>query len=165
MIENIYNLGDDAFSNLFQVVITEDEEKKFEYRTQNFTIPSSGHETYPIDFMQFTIEKPKPKVILTKEFTIPFRVDANWEIYNWLRDKKNAAIHIRDGVMSTLPDIEFGVSVNPLDASGEPIADAPTWNFYHVWVKSLPDISFDYTNSDPITIEPTFGFVTMTDDE
>jgi len=116
VLENVYDLGDDAFKSLWEIsfqntstgltatatgdladlftaVTTSGSSivgaKGAPYRVSDFTIPSSGRSSYDVHYKTQKTTKTGGKIEQENEFEISFRVDQNWDLYKALRDWKN----------------------------------------------------------------------------
>ena len=179
-IETVFNLGEDAFSNLFDLVISRvpsavpvpagfDLERE-KPRITNFSVPSSGWESYEIDYKTESFSRVSAKVDLSKEITFDIRVDRNYKMYKFFVNWKNAVLNSYTGAMGTDDSMDNGLRTSmsvwaiEAGAEGTPIPGT-TWKFEGVICKSVPEISFDYGSSDPITVSITLEFLRMNDNE
>ena len=165
MIETIYAMGDDAFSNLFSVnigpisflpAITD-----LLLRVQNFTIPGTGADTYEVHYKTQKITKPSGKINHPNEFSFDFRVDRAWAVYRGLVLWKNAIVNNISGMIgsdNSISNSRVPISVQALDPStGLPIVGTGAWTFKGCFIQTIGDVGFDYTTGDPITVTATFG--------
>lgn len=171
MIETIYAMGDDAFSNLFDVVISPisflaSGLSSTVLRVQNFTIPGTGTETYEVHYKTQKITKPSGKINHPNEFTFDIRVDRNWTVYRGLVLWKNAVANNIAGTVgpdNIASNARVPISVQAVDASGLPIPGLGAWTFKGCFCQNVGDVGFDYTSGDPITITVTMGYLAMDD--
>jgi len=170
MVETIYNMGDDAFANLFNISIPPiafiDQLTATIIRVQNFTIPASGANTYEVHYKTHKITKPGGKVDVPNEFTFDIRVDRYWLVYKGFVAWKNAVANTNTGSIGNdniLDNNRVPITVWAVDASGDPIPNVGSWTFKGCFCQNVGDVGFDYTSGDPITVTITMGFLTMDD--
>lgn len=171
MIETIYAMGDDAFSNLFAVnmgpISFLPSVTDAILRVQNFTIPSTGTETYEVHYKTQKITKPSGKINHPNEFSFDFRVDRYWAVYRGFVLWKNAIANNIAGTIGAdnlVTNARIPISVQALDAStGLPIVGTGAWTFTGCFVQSVGDVGFDYTAGDPITVSVTMGYMALND--
>jgi hypothetical protein len=179
-IESVFNLGEDAFTNLFEMVFTKVPSlvtaptgfdiQKEKLRITNFTVPGSGWESYEIPYITESITRVGSKVEITKEFSIDIRVDRNYNIYKFFWNWKNAVLNSYTGAMGVDNQFNDGLrtsisiwAIQP-GPGGTPVPGVK-WKFEGVICKNVPDIDFDYDNSDPLSISIDFEFLRMDDTE
>jgi len=170
-IEHVFNLGDDALQNLFDVIIPPFpgalDPVSVNFRVQNFTIPETGVETYEIHYKTQKATKPSGKIAMPNEFSFEFRADKYWLIYNGFKNWKNIIAHTKTGAMAE--DVKMGqtssirrpVTVISTDANGIPTGGR--WVFEGAFIQSLGEVGFDYTAGEPLTISVTMGFLVLDD--
>jgi len=170
MIDTVYNMGDDAFSNLFDISL-----EPISYipdvgstllRVQNFTIPGTGTDTYEVHHKTQRITKPSGKQNDPKEFSFDIRVDRNWVVYRGLILWKNAVSNQVSGAVGAdnpLSNNRANISVWAVTPTGIPIPGLGSWTFKGCFPQNVGDVSFDYTSGDPITVNVTMGFLVMDD--
>lgn len=169
MIDKIYNAGDDALANLFNMAIDPipfiDLEPTI-VRVQNVTIPSTGATTYEVSYKGHTITKPGGKVEVPNEFTFDIRIDRNYYIYKGLVAWKNAVADSASGIIG--PDgpannNRVNITVWGVDPDDDPLPDFGEWKFKGCFVQNIGDVGLDYTSGDPIVVTVTMGFLTLDD--
>lgn len=170
MIDQIYAMGDDAFTNLFNISIAPiafiDNLTATLLRVQNLTIPATGANTYEVHYKTQMITKPGGKVDSPNEFTFDFRVDRNWLVYKGLVAWKNAVANSFTGSIgndNALDNVRIPITVWAVDANGDPIPSLGSWTFKGCFCQNIGDVGFDYTSGDPITVTATMGFLAMDD--
>jgi hypothetical protein len=170
MIERIYALGDDAFTNLFEMsfvpipVLSELENMLL--RVQNVTIPGVTTGEYEVHYKTQRVTKPNGKLEDPKEFTFDVRVDRNYLVYKMFVTWRNSIQNIASGSVGTdtlASNNRTDVTVWAVDPSGVPIPNFGSWTFKGAWCKGVGDVSFDYTSGDPITTTITMGYMNMDD--
>lgn len=169
-VETIYNMGDDALQNLFDMSIGTipyvNDLTATLVRVQGFTIPATGSGTYEVPYKTQKITKPSGKVETPNEFTFDFRVDRNWAIYKGFVAWKNAVANSYTGAIA--PDNFLSNNRVPIDVwavapTGEPIVGFGKWSFKGCYPSSVGDIGFDYGVGDPIMVTITMQFLGLDD--
>lgn len=169
-IDRLYNLGDDALANLFEIVIGPtpfiDDTDSTVARIQNFDIPASGATKYENHYKNVSIEKVSGKPEITKEFSFTLRVDRDYTIYKGLVAWKNYVINTKTGISA--PDTpgdnpRTTFDVWPITPDGDKIPNFGAWHFEGGMVTNVDSLSFDYTIGDPLTVSVTISFLTMDD--
>lgn len=166
-VDVLFNLGDDALQNLFDVIIPPFpgviNATQTQFRIQNFTIPTTGVGNYDIHYKTQMIRKRNGKIEDPKEFSFEFRVDKYWTIYNGLKNWKNIVGNTRTGVLA--PDLP-GIIRVPITVITTDSANVPTggrWIFEGSYIQTLGDVPFDYTAGDPLAVTATFAYLTLND--
>ncbi len=171
-IDQIFQLGDDALQNLFDVIIPPFpgalDPISVNFRVQNFTIPATGVETYEIHYKTQKATKPSGKITMPNEFSFDFRADKYWLIYNGFKNWKNIVAHTKLGTMTE--DVRIGqirsnirvpITIISTDANGIPTGGR--WIFEGSFIQELGEVGFDYTVGDPVTVSITMGFLVLND--
>jgi hypothetical protein len=170
MIEKLYQLGDDALANLWEMTIGPnpflDDVESTVARIQNFDIPASGANKYENHYKTQFIEKVSGKPNITKEFSFTLRVDRNYSIYKGLVAWKNYVINTKTGVAA--PDTpqdnpRTTFDVWPITPEGDKIPQFGTFHFEGGMVTNVDTLSFDYTSGDPLTVSVTVSFLNYDD--
>jgi hypothetical protein len=168
MIEQIYQLGDDALQNFFEVTIPAIAGVSMDnivLRSTDINIPQSGVNTYEIPFKTQKVAKIGGKIDLTTTFSMSFRVDRYYEEYKKLVTWKNMGGNPHTGEIATdnitSSAHRVDIEVHPIDSDGLPIDGALYWIMHYAFLKTIPDIRFDYNNGDPIIVSLTFEFTTL----
>ena len=171
-IDRIYNMGDDALTNLFNIVIEpishlNDIEATI-VRIQGFSIPETGAGVYEVHLGTQKITKPSGKVEAVNEFSFDFRVDRNWFIYKGFVNWKNAVINPYTGVIGTddvILNNRTSVVIYPVTPSSDKIENFNPWRFKGCFVQTVGEIPFDITSGDPIICSITMGFLGIDDSD
>jgi len=169
-VETIYNMGDDALQNLFDISIGTipyiNDLTSTLVRVQGFTIPASGNSPYTVHYKTQQITKPSGKIEAPNEFTFDFRVDRNWAIYKGFVAWKNAVANSYTGAIAPdniLSNNRVPIDVWAVDPAGSPIPSFGKWSFKSCYPSSVGDIGFDYGVGDPIIVTITMQFLGMDD--
>jgi len=170
MVDKIYQMGDDALSNLFDVSIEPiafiDDITSTLLRIQNFTVPATGTSTYEVHHKTQKITKPSGKIEAPNEFSFDLRVDRNWLVYKGLVAWKNKVANSYTGVIApdnVLSNNRVNMTVWAVTPENIPIPGFGSWNFKGCFPMTVGDISFDYSSGDPIIVNVTFGFLALDD--
>ena len=169
-VDIIYNMGDDALQNLFDISIGPmaylNNLMSTLFRVQGFTIPGTGVSMYDVNYKTQKITKPGGKIEAPNEFSIDFRVDRYWYVYKGLVAWKNAVANSYTGVIgpdNRLSHNRVPITVWPVESTAIPIPNFTQWTFVGCMCTAIGDIGFDYTAGDPLTITATFNFLAMDD--
>jgi hypothetical protein len=152
-------LGSDAFANNFDIIIPPFQGNEFvslNIRTQTFTIPRSGSETYDRRYKTQRILLTTNQVTLEKTFTINFTVDEFFNEYRKLRNWKNLVMDTKTGIPGPLIALKVPVTVLAYSAGG--IVPTNSWIFEGARCISIGDVSFSRGSADPITVDATFAY-------
>lgn len=167
----------DAQSNLFEIVFTGHSQSalynanttNLSVRTNKFTPPATVHESYEVKYVTATIPRPKAMTKVTRNFTLDFRVDANYEIYTMLLKQFSRTFQPVLGFatndIQAIQDRLFDVKVNVIN---EGVIDTnPTsetaFIFEDCWISNMTPIAFKTGSSDPATVTLTINFLRMKD--
>lgn len=165
-IDQIFELGDDALANLWDMSIGNisfiPNVTSTVLRVQNLTIPATGANTYEVHYKTQVFTKPSGKVDAPNEFSFDFRVDRNWLIYKGFVAWKNAVANSSSGVIG--PDeLRVPITVWAVSGDGAKPSGLGQWTFDKCFVSNIGDVGFDYTSGDPITVTVTMNFLKMND--
>jgi hypothetical protein len=169
-IEKLYNMGDDALTNLFDISIDPisfiDDLASTLVRVQNLTIPATGANVYEVHYKTQMITKPGGKVDAPNEFTFDFRVDRNWLIYKGFVAWKNAVANSYTGAIgpdSVSDNYRVNLTAWAVAPDGSVIPNFERWRFVGCFCQNVGDIGFDYTTGDPLILTVTMGFLALDD--
>lgn len=172
MIDTIFNLGDDALQNEYNVIFDVSAVDglgelpvNFQFRISNFTPPDITMGTYQYFKKGSLIVKPNGLDETPKTFTFNMRVDKYWESYKvldkWLKIIKNE----KKGTRTVDKDIITGeqpvrgiITIQALDSND---SINYYWKFEGSFPTALAGVTFDEATGEPITINPTFTYLTM----
>lgn len=167
----IYNMGDDAFANLYEmsfapVPFLGGELQNIILRVQNFTIPEITQDTYEVPYKTLSIDKPNGKANNIREFSFDIRVDRLYAVYKAFISWRNAIANPVSGSIgpdNSLNNNRTDVTVWAVDPSGVPIPNFGNWTFKGAWCKGVGSVNFDNASGDPIVTTITMGCLTMDD--
>ncbi len=172
----------DAMLNLFEVTFVDAatllagfipsgfvfNEDDFRFRIQDVTLPDLSLNTYQVDFLTRTYDKPSSKITANNEFTFNFRVDKQYKFYQFLVNWFNGLHNLGSGMVSTLEGKVCTVQVSPVTTLPGSTAGAATtepqingWFFHECFVKNIAGINFAHNAGDPAVISVTMGFMYM----
>jgi len=169
-IQRLYQLGDDALANLWEMSIGPnafiDDVDATTARIQNFDIPSSGATKYEKHYKTVSIEKVSGKPEITKEFSFTLTVDRNYLVYKGLVAWKNYVINTNTGIAA--PDTpqdnaRAPFDVWPITPEGDKIPGFGAWHFEGGMITNVDTLGFDYSSGEPLTVSVTVSFLTMDD--
>ena len=170
IVEQIYRQGDDALANQFDIIISPiplfsvfDDLK---FRALAVDIPEKVIETYQVDYKTTRFTKPSGKIGTANEFTMNFRSDKYWVVYQALTAWKNGIANEVTGAIAEdvntagISTIRTDMSLIPIDPNG--LITGPGWKFHKAWPSTIGGVSFDQASGDPIEVSITFQFLKMT---
>lgn len=122
-VSALLGLGADAMDNMFDIVITppagistlenigagrggvlQFTDPQFQHditiRADGFTPPKSTVQTYEVKYKAVSIERPKTRIDLKREFDITFRLDANYQAYRFLGAWKSLIMNASSGYVT-----------------------------------------------------------------
>ena len=150
-------------------------------RTPSFTPPQVRQDNYTVKYITAFVDWPKAKADVTRNFSLEFRVDANWEVYKKLQEQKNkmfiasqsyASTHVKDAfivkvfALQTLTDAEGSDDVqNKQSPYGSQYGQnrVQLYQFEDCWVSKIDSPKFTTGNSDSIKVQVTINFEKMYD--
>lgn len=174
-IESLISASSDAQGNLYEVSFTggnlTDENNSLKIRVDNFTPPETSQKNYQVKYLTASIDRPAAQVTTAKNFSLDFRVDANYNAYKALLKQQKltfnpshnfAAIDINSLAESNKL---FSVTVNAVNegVTTEEVETTTLFKFDRCWITSIAPLSFKVGSSDPITVSITINFLGMTD--
>ena len=177
-ISDLLNAGNDAFSNLYEVVLTpnggfenEEDGTTFTMRCKDFTPPSlSGGDPYRVRYITAFVDWPSAKVNVTRTFDLTFRVDSNYTAYRRLhllvKDNFNPNTDYVNTNLTGLAKTSFTITVNVLTNGSSSAADKDKmalYTFNNCIITGITPIEYKQGDASPITAKATFIFGDMTD--
>ena len=177
-ISDLLNAGNDAFSNLYEVVLTpnggfenEEDGTTFTMRCKDFTPPSlSGGDPYRVRYITAFVDWPSAKVNVTRTFDLTFRVDSNYTAYRRLhllvKDNFNPNTDYVNTNLTDLAKTSFTITVNVLTNGSSSAADKnkmALYTFNNCIITGITPIEYKQGDASPITAKATFIFGDMTD--
>ena len=119
-----------------------------------------------MEYKSVTFTKPSGKIVTANEFTMNFRSDKYWVVYQALLAWKNAIADENSGAIAEdvntagISTIRTDISVMTIDSNG--LITGPGWRYHKCFISNLGGVSFDQTNGDPLEVTVTFQFLKMT---
>lgn len=177
-VSDLLLAGNDAFSNLYEVLITpsggdegEEDGATLTMRCKEFTPPSlSGGDPYRVHYVTAFVDWPSAKVNVTRTFDLTFRVDSNYSVYTKLHDFVKSNFNPNtDYVNTDLNDLEkttLTVAVNVLTNGSSSATDKDKMELYkftNCIITGITPIEFKQGDPTPITAKATFVFGDMAD--
>lgn len=177
-LQDLIQAGNDAHSNLYEInfqggVFNSSEVSQgMTIRTSGFTPPQITQDSYVVKYVTAFVEWPNAKSQVTRNFTLSFRMDANWEIYEKLQEQKNKIFNASHSYASThLNENDlFNVTVYTLKdgMSSETVASNDRkmlYQFRKCWISKVDTPSFSNSSSESIKVDCTINFLEMYDIE
>ena len=172
MINAIFNVGDDALGNEFQVTFGNipylDVAGPLNLRCNTVEIPETVVGEYEYQYKSEKIVKPNGQIATAKEFTVEFRVDKYYALYKAFVAWNNFIVNPITGGASTdsMNGVSFirapiTVSTGHFDVLGNFVPTLQIWNFQGCWPKSVSGFTLDNSSGDPLLCTVTFSFLSM----
>lgn len=171
-LQSLIDAGSDAQSNLYEVTFSGG---KLGDNTDDLTIRCSGftpvfptQSTYSVAFVTAKIERPVTKIDLTRNFSITFRSDDNWKLYQKLLEQQALTMHASKSYVNhrfeSIKDNLFNVNVNRLQRLGE-VNDntVQLFHFRYCWISEITSPDFSTQDASPVTINCKINFLAMED--
>jgi len=125
---------------------------------RSFDIPERTMATYEIEYQGIKIPKIASKEDTDKTFTLNFRLDGNWAVYDALNNWFKTAFNEDNGSSSTESQTRISMIFNAYGV-GRSLKYNMTFN--HVRIKSIKLEAFDMTSSEPSRCECSFIYGTV----
>lgn len=172
-LNSLISTGNDSYSNLYRITFSggklPDDTQNLTVRCSNFTPPTSSQKTYSVKYVTAAIDRPVPKVDITKNFSLDFRLDDYWNVYSTLLDQQKVTMHASKSlVISSMEALEpylFNVKVDRIINLSESEDDnvQRLFNYRGCWIESLTPSGFDTSGSDPVTCTCSINFLEFED--
>jgi len=178
-VSTLISAGADAMNNMFEVDFnlpvgsTEEQNARLKVRAEGFTPPTASQTTYPVHWKTVSLDRPATKISLERTFSITFRLDAYYLVYQALLQWHKVTMHASKGFASNDLSGLGEVTVKALDA---PVVDVDgvdedsdinktdvTWNFKDVWIESLTPPTYSTSSAEPSKVTAKFRFGQFTD--
>lgn len=181
-IQTLIESGPDAFTNLYDVVITFPTNIKsadtlftdtLSVRIQDFPFPPLTLQPYNISYKSAVLKRFAPKITGARKLTLPIRLDSNWEIYQEFKAWKkhymnddNTDISFGNFVTDASDLANYGKIIVKAynadsDLSGIVGSDSiatKEWKFYNVACINVQEPQFTREAANPITLNVEFLF-------
>ena len=177
-ISDLLNAGNDAFSNLYEVVLTpnggfesEGDGTTFTMRCKDFTPPDlSGGDPYRVRYVTAFVDWPSAKVNVTRTFDLTFRVDSNYTAYKRLhllaKDNFNPNTDYVNTDLTDLKNTSFTITVNVLKNGSSSATESDKmalYTFNNCIITGITPTEYKQGDASPVTAKATFVFGDMTD--
>lgn len=172
-LKSLIDVGNDAMSRLYELTFSgglfPDDTSNLTIRCSSFTPPTPSQSTYKQQFITASIERPVPKVGLTRNFSLSFRSDDNWYLYKELLYQQkltsNATHSFVNTSIDSLKNYFFNVRVNRIVALSD-TSDSTVerlFNFNKCWITEIASPKFSSGDATPVTIDCKISFLEMED--
>lgn len=175
-LEALVAASADAQSNLYEISFTglgglANADSLLKVRCDDFTPPEVSQEKYDVKYVTATIPRPRAAVNVTRNFTLNFRVDANYEAYKALCEQFNVTFKptksfATNDIFQLKEDNKlFNVKIDVVKEGllSETPETMTLFLFKDCWITNITPISFKTGTSDPITVAVSISFIHMQD--
>ena len=194
-LQTLINAGSDLMSNLYYVDITvptvmsevlNTTQTGLIVRNKDFKAPAATHAEHTVDYMTTSVTLPSTGIDITKTFTLKFRLDANYNVYKFLKAWQSltsnatyeyASNTVPGELSSAVGDQGFVINVYALpgsiSSSTQEIAgpggtlqsdmSVKLYTFKYCWVKSVKGLSYSYSDSSEMEVSAEIGFFDFED--
>lgn len=176
-IQTLIAAGDDAHSNLYVArfhsvngALKDSAAEGLTLRCDGFTPPPTDQTGYSVSFMNQTIERPVAKVNVTRNFSLTFRVDANYLTFKALLDQQGILFNPAKGYTATsikkFLDADYLFDTT-LEVAGSMVDTSPEFTqlfaFKGCWISKISPIAYSSSDSAAATVSLTINFLTLED--
>ena len=177
-LQELVTTAGDAYSNLYiaqflgGVFNAQSISEGMSVRCDGFTPPSIDQPSYQVRFINEHIDRPSTKVNVTRNFSLTFRVDANYAVYKAICQQRDITFDpTRSFTATDIYELKqnnklFSVTINALKNG----LNAPTGNksltlfkFRDCWITRIDPLKFSYSSGDPLTVNVGINFIEMED--
>ncbi len=171
-LDDLVTIQNDAFDNLYDIEITLPvlvdqtfSDIHLRLRSGDVTIPEPKVDSYKIPYKTVEIEKPKPKITLDRKLGISFRIDANYALYEALKDWQEL-VFTDDGGYTPLKAGSYGKIIVTAYSSAEGIDTGTNkvkrWTFDDVWFAGFESgVDLKREGANPVSVTADFKFIKM----
>ncbi len=176
-INTLVSASADAQSNLYELEFSgvldslSKVNSSLKVRCNKFTPPEIQQESYDVKFVTATIPRPRAMTKVTRNFTLEFRVDANYTAYKALLAQFNGTF--RPTTSFATNDINLFKDANALFNTKVSVInegllnEAPStstiFQFDDCWISNITPIAYKTGTADPATVTMTINFLQMYD--
>ena len=188
ILTSLYNSGADSYKNLFLAEFSlessdynDDDHKEFldslSVRCSDFNPPEYEQSEYTVKFMNVSIPKPAPKISVTRNFKLTFRLDENYNIYKHLLelqketfDYANSVTKIdinslaKNGKLLIVKVYSMSGDMVDVDSGEEELTTKLLFTYYKCWIDNITLSDYSHSNSDPMTVTVSVNYITMNSD-
>lgn len=171
----VFSFGEDALANLYDIALVrlpssvsaQGMDLADSGRIQNFTIPGVALESYEVHYKSRRILMPTGKVERSNEFTFQLRIDKQYYFHAllqaWVNSTNKSGYFMgMQPYLEVLGDIEVRRVERDMDCANDK-AHNYGWKLNNVWIKSMSDLEFDWSNGEPLLCEVTGAYGWITD--
>ena len=185
ILTSLYNSGADSYKNLFLVEFSltssnynDAAHKSFldslSVRCSDFNPPEYEQSEYTVKFMNVSIPKPAPKISVTRNFKLTFRLDENYDIYKYLLELQKETFDYANNVTK--------VDINSLDTNGklltvkvysmsgdmvdinsgtEELNTNLLFKYSKCWIDNITLSDYSHSSTDPMTVTVSVNYINM----
>lgn len=158
-LSTLMNTGADAFSNLWEMSLTDSSLSSYTARVTNVVIPVQDRKIVEVPYMNTKVYKKTPFVDLDKKFSFNIRIDKNYEVYKVLLNSLNA----KTFDMVDKKETTFTVVMSYTDVKGSALYNV---TFKKCSVVSMgKSLQYSYDSSRPIVIPVTVIYESKEEDD
>jgi hypothetical protein len=191
-ISTLISAGLDAFVNLYDVEITlptnlsgisatlvdtsmavSGNQNKIITRIGNFQPPESSLGEYPIYYQSGSITRQNAKIALNRTFTLPFRIDGNYDLYRVLKGWQGLYLGPSQadyrlpspeetGYFGNITVSGYNSNVSPGDPITGDLSIKAIWNFDSVICLDVSEPQFGRDAANPVEVSATFLYYFLT---
>lgn len=177
-LQELVTTAGDAFNNLYiaeflgGVFDTQEISHGMSVRCDGFTPPAIDQPSYQVRFVNEHIDRPSTKVNVTRNFSLTFRVDANYTVYKAICRQRDVTFIPTSAYTATdIYELKqsnklFTVNIKALSNG----LNAPTGNksmnlfrFRDCWITRIDPLKFSYSSGDPLSVSIGISFIEMED--
>lgn len=164
LADEILNAGDDQIASQYELVIPggiplgDISIPKLRLRMdQTFDPPGLDLETYEVWFRGKKVVRPSYKENSPKEFTINFRIDDNWLVYDSLKAwydaiQQSGVSLFEDSVETAIDILLYSYTLNPIKAINH------IFKYKNSIIKTLKKSELSHQSGEPLRVEAGFVF-------
>lgn len=172
VLDTAFGVGDDALAYEFEISIGPltlfADPTGIIFRATTVEIPEVSVGEYEFDYKSEKIVKPNGKITTPKEFSIEFRIDKYWKVYQAFKLWNNAIVNPDTGGVATdsnngnsLIRTPITITTGTTNLDGNFIPTTQIWAFTGCWPKRVGGFSMDNNSGEPLLTSITFGFLKM----
>lgn len=186
ILTELYNSGADAYKNLYLVKFsltnsdynTDDNHKKFldslSVRCSGFNPPEYEQNEYTVKFMNVSIPKPAPKIKVTRNFKLTFRLDENYDVYKYLLELQKETFDYANSVTKTdinaldgsgkLLTIDVSVIKDDMVSVGTGTGTCKTellFTYNKCWIDNISLSDYSHSGTEPMTVDVSINYINM----
>ena len=170
-VNDLLAAGNDAFSNLYEVVFTfpstfDGDAKTFTMRCKGFNHPEAvAADPYQVRYLTSFVEWPTAQVNVTRTFDLEFRVDANYTAYKKLhelvKNNFNPNTEFVDTNLDSLKERSFTVTVNVIKSGSSFATETDKMKLYefkNCLIVGITPLEYKQGTAEPLTATASFVY-------